>query len=144
MLFLHRMLAAAGPAEVVFARNGDYLDCRFNNLLILPRAEAYEVISRKVAEKIYRRGRGHPSHGEPAPTTFKGVTWRRNRGRDYIQWAAQIHLNNRTLHLGIFPFTPEGERAAARAFDMGVLEHRPAGAYLNFPEQLSQEIQIQG
>ena len=56
---------------------------------------------------------------------FRGVTSLRSRGA----WVAQISIDNRQVHLGVF----EREEDAARAYDRAARKHRGARAKLNFP-----------
>lgn len=66
---------------------------------------------------------------KPASNTsgFKGVTWHKAAEK----WAAQIHVDGRHLHLGLFLSPHE----AARTYDAAAVEYFGAFARLNFPQE---------
>jgi hypothetical protein len=67
----------------------------------------------------------------PGSSRYRGVTWHKDGGK----WLAKVTYQRKTHYIGLFPPTPEGERDAARAYDLKVLELVGTRAKLNFPEE---------
>jgi hypothetical protein len=57
---------------------------------------------------------GSASKIENTSSQYKGVTRRKLRGRYY--WVAQISRNYKTYHLGLFPYTAQGEYEAHQTY----------------------------
>lgn len=93
MVYLHRIVAGAGPGQIVDHINGNPLDCRRSNLRLCDRVGSNS-----------NRGRRRDSN---AP--YKGIT-RTKSGR----WLAQIMCRKIYERIGLFD-TPE---AAAAAYDV--------------------------
>lgn len=51
-----------------------------------------------------------------------------------IAWQARICYDGRQRYLGCFPYTNEGERAAAARYDEEARLHQPSGRTCNFPQ----------
>jgi hypothetical protein len=58
---------------------------------------------------------------------FKGVGWHKFSN----QWRATIRVNYRQKHLGYFPLTQAGKKAAAKAYNAAALEYFGEYAVLN-------------
>ena len=69
---------------------------------------------------------------EGVSSNYRGVSWVKRSEK----WVAQIRVGGKGRHLGIFPGTPEGEVAAALAWDRAAFEVYGTDAIpsLNFPE----------
>ena len=86
----------------------------------------------QIPDVDYRKMLGVPStcgyrHSEPAEggtSKYKGVCRliARSRGVAYIYWQAMINPQKKGFRLGIFPYTPEGEKDAARAYDKAAIK----------------------
>lgn len=63
---------------------------------------------------------------------YQGVSWSKTRQC----WRAQLSIKRKSFHLGYFPDTPEGQMAAARAYDRAI-QHYRLDRELNF---LSEEL----
>ena len=55
---------------------------------------------------------------EDSSSNYRGVSWNKRSEK----WTAQIKVGGKHRHLGIFPGTPEGEVAAALAWDRAAFE----------------------
>lgn len=111
-LYMHRLIAGAGPKHHVDHHNGNGLDNRRLNL------------------RIATPGQNHANQGplrmrNGRTSQYKGVSLDRTRG----QWQASIHVNGKTRGLG----RHIDEEAAARAYDQAALETWGKFARLNFP-----------
>jgi hypothetical protein len=111
-LYMHRLIAGAGPKYQVDHRNGNGLDNRRLNL--------------RIANGSQNRANQGPLRMRNGRTSqYKGVSWDDSRQR----WAASIHVNRKTRALG--RFTDEAD--AARAYDRAALDTWGQFARLNFP-----------
>ena len=108
-ILLQRTLLNSAPAEKTDFANGNSLDCRRRNLKRCDHSDAMR--DRRVNRK--------------STSKFKGVRVT-NRG---LSWRAEC----RKMRLGLFPHTPEGEIAAARAYDDAARNEYGPLAALNFP-----------
>ena len=70
---------------------------------------------------------------EDSSSNYRGVSWNKRSEK----WTAQIKVGGKHRHLGIFPGTPEGEVAAALAWDRAAFEAYGEDAIplLNFPKE---------
>ena len=70
---------------------------------------------------------------EDSSSNYRGVSWNKRSEK----WTAQIKVGGKHRHLGIFPGTPEGEIAAALAWDRAAFEAYGEDAIplLNFPKE---------
>jgi DNA-binding transcriptional MerR regulator/predicted DNA-binding transcriptional regulator AlpA len=93
--------------------NGDFLDCRRENLVVLDIAE-----QSRGNKKIKMRA------GYETTSRYKGVCWDEDRGK----WLAQISKEGVHRHLGRF----DDEIDAAEAYDNAARELFGEHAYLNF------------
>jgi hypothetical protein len=109
------ILGVEGRDNRVLFRNGDPLDCRRENLLMVGQEEQ----SRRNRKMRHRSGKACSSK-------FKGVCWCEERGK----WLAQIVRDGRHRHLGRF----DDEELAARAYDKAARELFGELARLNFLE----------
>jgi len=114
---LHRLVTDAPLDKTVDHIHHMYTDCRKSQLSVdtdKPNAEN--------SRKRQRYG------GHTTSSRFKGVGWFKRDGK----YKAEIGHNYKSIHLGLFPGTPQGEIEAARAYDHKALElfTRPL---LNFP-----------
>lgn len=114
-LYLHRLIAGAGPEEKVDHANRNGLDNRRVNLRIATNSEngANRVPDNRRAGRTSR---------------FKGVSWSTTREK----WQAYIHYQGKTRYLGRFA----EEEAAARAYDAAAVEAWGEFARLNLPEEV--------
>ncbi len=93
MVYLHRVVAGAGPRDLVDHRNGDKLDNRRANLRLVTPAQSS-------ANTSSQRG---------SSSKFRGVSFDKRTGR----WVAQITKGGEQHFLGRF----KSEEEAARAYD---------------------------
>lgn len=110
-VYMHRLIAGAGPKQLVDHWNSDGLDNRRNNLRTASP-------SQNLANQRPQRGR---------TSQYKGVYWDKARQR----WTATIHINGKTRSLG----RHKTEDAAARAYDHAATEAWGRFARLNFPAE---------
>jgi hypothetical protein len=110
-LLQREILNPPADAETGF-KNGNTLDCRSANL---------EVRSHTENARTRRKRRGS--------SKYKGV-YRTKSGR---YWRAHVRLSGASIDRQ-FPFTSEGETAAARAYDELARQHFGKHVTLNFPE----------
>jgi hypothetical protein len=109
-LYMHRLIAGAGPDETVDHWNGWGLDNQKHNLRIASRGQQQA-----------NRGRQRNNRY----SQYKGVTWDKNRNK----WAAWATVDGRRANLGRFA----DETEAAKAYDAAALEAWGVFARLNFP-----------
>lgn len=103
---LHSELNGTPKGLVTDHVNGDMLDNRRCNL-------RSATVSQNNANSRDRRRRSN----------YRGVYWHGQAGK----WCAQISMNGRIKHLGLF----ETQEAAAAAYDLAAMQTRPTFARLN-------------
>lgn len=108
-IYIHKLLCACGPNEVVVHVNGDRLDNRRSNLKAVTRAW------------IHQQGDSKNSSG------FKGV------GKRHDCWTASICHKGKSSYLGRYKTAEE----AARRYDEEAIKLYGASARLNFPRAAS-------
>lgn len=108
-VYLHRLLAGAGPKDIADHRNGDTLDCRRANLRLATPSQS--------TVNTPKRDKGK--------TPYRGVMLRPS-GR----YQARININGEQTSLGRFDTAEE----AARAYDAAAVEKHGEFAVLNFPK----------
>jgi AP2 domain len=111
-LYMHRLIAGAGPNEEVDHWNGNGLDNQGHNLRIASRGQQQA-----------NRGRQRNNRS----SQYKGVT--RDQSRKGTPWMAFITENRKSKYLGRFA----SEEDAARAYDQAAAETWGQFARLNFP-----------
>jgi len=109
---LHRLIAGAGPGQLVDHINGDPLDNRRASLRLCD-----DLGNHRNARK--------PS--VPSKSRFKGVAWIKASGR----WQVRITVSGRKLFLGYVDSDEEG----ARIYDEAARRHHGEFACLNFPRE---------
>ena len=105
---VHRLIAGAGPSEIVDHANGDGLDNRAANLRITSRSGN-------------GANRGPDKRRYGTSSRHKGVYRKRSR------WAAGIHIDGKSYFLGSF----ETEDQAAEAYNVAALKAWGEMARLN-------------
>jgi len=114
-LYIHRVILAAGPNEMVDHINGDTLDNRRANLRI---TTSQGNAQNRAKVRTYKK---------KLPTSvYIGVSWVKARG----VYRAYIRLNGKQIHLGYFVDPVE----AAKAYDRAATEHYEV-CRLNFAHQ---------
>lgn len=116
-IYLHRLIAGAGPNETVDHINGNPLDNRTVNLRIASRSQN-------------GANRGADRRRLGTSSRHKGVSWRKARNI----WGAYIHVNGKTRYLGSFA----DEDEAARAYNRAAVEAWGEFARLNDVEEVVQ------
>jgi hypothetical protein len=96
-------------------RNGDPLDCRRENLVVLT-----------VAQRSYRNRKIKSINGKLTTSQFKGVSWHKKGAK----WMAMIHCGGTARYLGLH----DCEDDAALAYDRAARELFGEHARLNFPD----------
>lgn len=109
-IYLHRLIAGAGPEESVDHINGDPLDNRTSNLRIATKSQN-------------GANRGADRRRMGTSSKHKGVSWRKHRNC----WGAYIHVDGKTRYLGSF----KDEDDAARAYNLAARETWGPYARLN-------------
>ncbi|HEY9285001.1 MAG TPA: AP2 domain-containing protein [Pyrinomonadaceae bacterium] len=109
IIFMHRQIMNAPAAAAVIFLDGNPLNCRKENLLIVGPAGIQ-----------HKRGRLETK----TSSRYKGVF--RHKGRR--KWFARIKVAGRAMHLGSFG----SEEAAARAYDEAARRFFGEHAFLNF------------
>jgi HNH endonuclease len=93
---LHRLLLDAPSGMVVIHRDGDPLNCRRDNLVLVPEGIAHH------RSRLYRRN----------TSGYKGVSWNgRQAARGRPAWRAYMVVNKRQIHLGYFATAEQAARA---------------------------------
>lgn len=118
-VYMHRLIAGAGPDELVDHMNGDRLDNRMCNLRIA-------TSSQNGANRTGDRRKLGTSSG------YKGVSWDKQRRK----WVASIHIHGKTVALGRY----EVEADAARAYNDKALATWGEFARLNEVEEGSRSV----
>lgn len=93
---IHRLIIGAKKGEIVDHIDGDGLNNKKENLRIV-------TFSQNRANTRKRK--------KDCSSRMKGVDVKDGKYR------ARIFLNGKSVHLGYFPLTPEGERMAGKAYD---------------------------
>lgn len=113
-VYMHRLIAGAGPDEIVDHINGDRLDNRSANL-------------RLCSQALNAANRGPDRRRLGTTSRHKGVSWSKSREK----WCAYIHVNGKTRSLGRFVT----EREAAEAYNRAAVEAWGEYARLNIIEE---------
>lgn len=108
-VYMHRQITKDPKGLVVDHIDGNGLNNRGSNLRLCT-----------VSENLRNR---QPTR---AGSKYKGVSFRKQRNK----WRAEITLNGRHYHIGLF----DNETDAAKAYDRKAAELFGEFAYLNFPE----------
>jgi hypothetical protein len=116
-LLLHRFLKSCPDGLQVDHHRSEYMDLRKNELRC-----------------VYNQQNGYNRRSHSNTTSrFKGVSWFKQNSK----WQVGISHNGKSMHLGLFPPGPEGERLAARAYDAKAIEMFGEYAKLNFPLEVA-------
>ncbi len=113
LVSLRREVTQAAPGVIVRNRDGDPLDCRRANLVVLDRSRWSRL---KPKRRI-------------TSSRFRGVA----RSKCHRRWRAYLFTGARQVHLGYF--APDEEADAARARDAAARVLLGPGTQLNFPEE---------
>ena len=114
--YLHRFLLGLAPGD---ARQGDHV----NGNTLDDRDENLRIVTKRQNMQAFKRPKS-----ATASSTFRGVSWHK---RDQ-KWRAQIQLNGKQIHLGLFG----DEEDAARAYDDAAIKFFGEFAQPNFPQNL--------
>ena len=110
-IYMHRLLLNAPEGMQVDHINHNGLDNRRQNMRLCTNSQnSYNSLA----------------HRKPKTSHFKGVCWHKSTQK----WLAQIGIDWKRLHLGIF----DSEEDAAKAYDAKAIELFGEFALLNFPE----------
>jgi hypothetical protein len=118
VVYMHREVLGVPHGLFTDHINGNRLDNRAANLRICTQAE---------------NNRNSRAYGRTS--RFKGVCKHivNHPYGTYQYWRAKIATGGRTRDIGYYPYTAEGEIAAALAYDAAAREHFGEFAYLNYP-----------
>lgn len=116
-IYMHRLIADPPEAMWVDHRNHNPLDNRRDNLRVCTPSQNRQNARRR----------------RDGASRFKGVS--REEWNGYPCWRAAIGHEYQNFHIGTYPFTPEGEEEAARAYDEKARELFGEFAALNFPAE---------
>lgn len=114
------ILGLKGPQHRITHANGDPLDCRRSNLVVLT-----------IEQQCRRSGKMGSVNGHQYTSHYKGVSWDSER----LKWRAQIRKIG--IHRMIGRHTSELE--AARAYDQAAHAIFGVHAHVNFPEEWETE-----
>jgi hypothetical protein len=95
-------------------KSGNALDCRRTNL-------RWATHSHRVHRAV------HHKKGAATASRYKGVTHKKGH------WCVTLTYGRKSVHLGSFPMTTEGELAAARVYDDAARKLHGEFAAVNFP-----------
>lgn len=122
LIFMHRELMFPIPAKlVVDHKDGDTLNNTRGNLRLATSSQNSANRKASGASKFLGVGVGYTVN------TRKSGEVKRS-----LRWQAIIYKDHKRKYLGCFPFTPEGEIEAARAYDLAATEIHGEFANLNF------------
>ncbi len=109
-VYMQNLVINREEGKTIDHKNGDRLDNRKCNLRTATWNQ--NMVNRKI--------------GKNNSSGYKGVSFS-NEGRRIKRWTAQIHLNNKHIHVGRFMTKEE----AARAYNEAAKKHFGEFAYLN-------------
>jgi hypothetical protein len=115
-IYLHRLIAGAGPKDYVDHINGDPLDNRSANLRLCNASQNHA-------------NRGADRRRLGSTSRHKGVSWDKRRSK----WVAHVHVDGRTRYLGRYA----SEDEAALAYNAAAVEAWGEFARLNIVEATS-------
>lgn len=107
---MHRLLMGLpkGDKRLVDHHDGDGLNNQRHNLRVCNN-------SQNTANSKKSGGRSSQFKGVSKFTDNKKRKHKEHVPKEY--WKSEIRVNKKSIFLGLFPYTPEGEIAAARAYD---------------------------
>jgi pyocin large subunit-like protein len=122
---MHRLISKAASGTLVDHTDGDGLN------------------NQKINLRLATKAQNNANRNASGKSTFLGVyvsttcKYRRNKQGELkthisIKWRALLSHNNKQIHLGNFPFTPDGEIAAAKVYDEAAKRYHGEFANLNF------------
>lgn len=122
MKYMHRLIMEVKRRTVLIDHiDGDTLNNQRNNLRKCTYAENFRNSIPRISASKYK-----------GVTREKRTARYKNKVYKYIRWLACIRLNYKSIHLGSFPFTDEGELLAANAYDIAAIKYHKKFARLNF------------
>lgn len=113
---LHREIAGVSSRQIVSFRDGDPTNCTRENLQV------------ELRKNVQRQAR-HLTRKKGGSSRFRGVALNKVKGK----YHAHIRIDGKLKFLGGWPITPEGEIAAARAYDAAARKAWGETAPQNFP-----------
>lgn len=123
---MHReLMNASGRWNLVDHKDGDTLNNQKSNLRMADSAQ--NAWNRKSIGKSKYKGVNY-NHGKYKSVHKDGTIFETN----YPVWRSFLRSKGKIYILGRFPYTPEGEIAAAKAYDEAAKEHFREFAVLNF------------
>jgi hypothetical protein len=109
-IYMHRLIMDAQPGFEIDHIDGDTLNNQRGNL----------------RQATYGQNKVNTGLRRTNTSGYKGVVWH----KQCLKWKAEITINSKNRHLGLFSTKEE----AAKAYDKAALENFGEFARLNFPE----------
>lgn len=113
---LHREVAGVSSRQIVGFHDGDPTNCTRENLKV------------DLRKNVQRQARHHTKK-TGGSSRFRGVALNKVKGK----YHAHIRIDGKLKYLGGWPITPEGEVAAAHAYDAAARKAWGENAPQNFP-----------
>lgn len=116
---MHRVIMkVTNPEQQIDHIDHNGLNCQKYNMRIVTNAQNKKNASSKIT----------------STSKYLGVYVIKNKNGEPKYYGCQININNKSTNIGSFPYTPDGEVAAAKAYDEMAKKHFGEFANPNFKQ----------